>query len=140
MSASVKRMLVDLLGPSIDPVPLAYSEPARDLETEHAWFGDIKGPMRLLAFKTATARIGREHELTVPLHIRVVARGGTAEDADTRAEELGDAVINQLAADPQLGGRVLLAQVTNTELSSGVNDEEAISVHTITIAVKAHLS
>jgi hypothetical protein len=140
MSASVKRLLVDALESVVAPVPLAYGEPARDLEAEHAWLGDIQGPVRLLAFKAANARIGREHDLTVQLHIRITGRGDSAEVADTRAEEIGDAVINHLASDPQLGGQVLLAQVTNTALASGLDEEGAISVHTITIAVKAHLS
>ncbi len=140
MSASIKRLLRDKFREVLPDVAVSYGEPARDLERDHVWMGKIGGPMRLLTFQSAGRQIARESDLRVQVHIRVTREGSDTEESDERAEEIADAIIAMLALDPKLGNQVLLAQVVETDLSSGVDDAGAMSIYTLTVAVKAYLA
>lgn len=141
MSASIKRLLRGKLTIWLaGEAAVSYGEPARDLERDHVWLGKIGGPMRLLTFKPAGRPIARESDLRVPIYIRAAGIGDGTEASDERAEEIGDLIIAGFASDPTLGGQVLLAQVVETDLEAGINDDGAISVNTLTVAVKAHLA
>jgi hypothetical protein len=80
--------------------------------------------------------------LTIDLHIGVVVPGGSAEEAETRAIEIGALVEQALVTDPRLDDRVpglLFTQIVSGMTEVVPNDEESRAEVIYQVTLLSHL-
>lgn len=122
-------------------VQVSYGWPGDDVvETESIYLNRPRG-----SHKPANLRAGRVHRdeaATLDIVIRVEKRGGTSEEADERALELGTEVEEYLAdnADSLDVTGLLWIVVEGWELWNGYNDTGRLSELTYTLRWQARLT
>lgn len=122
-------------------VTVSYTMP-RDVPREVVYGGQVSGPVSLAAM-AGGARIKRQEDLTLHLHIRVYKLGqATTEASDTRAAAISTVIEEYIAANPTLGGVTDLkkASVEAVELDGFVDDDGAGSTLTLTVGLLSYLS
>jgi hypothetical protein len=135
-----KIAALDLGGEQAGGVQVAYSWPGRNAEREVVHGGLSTFDQNPLAFR-AGGRCPRQEDVTVEIHVAVTIPGGSEEDVDTRAAEIGTVIEDAIAADPTLADALNLkiARVDGGELESGFNDDAAAAVLTYRIILKSTL-
>jgi hypothetical protein len=123
-----KRALVALMqaAPGLEGVQVTYGFPKEPLR-EFVYCGRASSTVSPLRFRANGARLPRDEELTVDLIVTVIAPGGTTEDAEARAVEIGTVVEEAIALDTQLSQMpgLMIALVTGGTLDGDFDDEEA---------------
>jgi hypothetical protein len=121
-AVAAKKAIIALLraAPKLAGVQVAYSWPTRDAEREVISGGKFEFTQQREGYGSA-----REENLTLDLFIVVRTPGGTVEDAETRAVELGSIVEDVVRANPHLAG-VKVAGVAGGDSNSGVDDDSAV--------------
>ncbi|WP_018658461.1 hypothetical protein [Actinomadura flavalba] len=134
---AVKRAVIAVAaaladGGPLDGVQVAYAWPGRRMDRECVHGGAMD-------WETSPASLanGEDVALVMDVHIVIVRPGGTVEETDARAAELGAALAAAVHADPSLGGQpgVLDAAVVGGDLDHGADDDSATSVLTQRIRV-----
>jgi len=86
---------------------------------------------------------GRSQDLTVALHVLVTLPGGSAEDAEDRAEEIGGLIEDALAKDNRLTDRgvpgLLEATIAGGQMQPAANDDGAIAELVYRVQFLSHL-
>lgn len=142
--ASAKAYLVGKNGVLADLMPdgvkVEYAPP-KDIPRELVYGGQVTGLVEVAAF-AGGARIKRKETLTLALHVRVAKPNTTAEATDARAAEIGDVIINYLAANWTLGDLPELksAVVSGVDLDNWTDDDGAGSTLTITVNLTTMLT
>ncbi|GAA4626616.1 hypothetical protein GCM10023196_035580 [Actinoallomurus vinaceus] len=80
--------------------------------------------------------------LTIDLHVGVAFPGGSAEEAETRAVQIGALIEAALTADPRLGERVpglLFAEIASGEADVVPYDEEVRAEIVYQVSLLSHL-
>lgn len=138
--SAVKTYLVDQLESRLDPVPVAYGWPGRNLERDHVWIDRVTGNVE---FPLAMAgRKSRNDDFTVRVVFQASAPGDSILEADARAEEFYGHLEDLIAGDVSLGTMdgVVHAVLGAVEGPSGeLTDEGAVSFVIADVAVKARL-
>lgn len=115
-------------------VQVAYAWPGKRAERECIHGG-------LMDWEETGAGLNEDKAvLAVEVHSVVHLPGGTMEEADVRAAELGKVIARAIADDDTLGGQpgVLSARVLGGDLDHGANDDGATSVLTQRIALDCY--
>lgn len=135
-----KIAALDLGGDQAGGVQVAYSWPGRNAEREVVHGGLATFDQNPLAFR-AGGRCPRQEDVTVEIHVAIALPGGTEEDVDTRAVEIGTVIEEAIAADPTLADApdLKIARVDGGELESGFNDDGASALLTYRIILKSTL-
>lgn len=140
---ALKAALVTVLQAALGTVRVDYTYNGRLAEREYVYLGAASGPHQPMAFRNG-ARLVRQEDLTLTLHIEVRIPGGDPATTDARAVAIGQLVEETVANDPSLGGTVtglLAAFVTHMDLTSGfVDDAVAASVLTYQISAQSKLA
>jgi len=99
---AAKAKLVDLLAgrPELAGVQVAYAEPVSNVEAEHVFLGGARGLVNIPTMRTG--RKTRDDTFVQEIHFTAGKPDQTAEQADTRVEEMYGALENLLATDPSL--------------------------------------
>jgi hypothetical protein len=144
VAASAKAYLIGRSGVLVDllkPVAVGYSLP-REIPREVVYGGTVVGTTAVAAM-AGGARVKRQEELTLLLHVRVWNPGqATAETAEARALEIGTTISTYLAGDWTLGGLAELksATVAGVELDSWIDDDGAGATLNLGIALMSYLT
>jgi hypothetical protein len=104
-------------------VQVGYAFPG-DIERECVYFGSSR-------FARRRAGLGFDEEsLTVNVHVFVRLPGGTVEETDRRAVEIGGFLEDMLTSAPSLPGvdGVMFSAVESGELDGGFEDDAAVSL------------
>ncbi len=133
----VKRALVAGIAAALPDVKVAYSWPGRTADRECIYMGDAEFTQKPLTFRRRGQPLTRDELVTVDVVVIVVLPGGTQEDVEARAVELGEQLEDLLAVDPHLVG--LAALVTGGDLISGFNDDEVSAILTYQVQVRSKL-
>lgn len=120
---------------------VAYSWPGATAEREVVHAGLVTFEQNPAAFRGG-GRCPRDEDVTVELHVAVRLPGGSEEEADTRASEIGTVIEEAIAADPTLAGAtdLVIARIDGGELESGSNDDDAAALLTYRIILKSRLN
>lgn len=123
-----KKALVAALDglPGMQGVRVVYGwgELGREVPRECVYLGRAEWDAEPLTFAPAGGRYGREETGVVQLYVTVRIPGGTQEDAETRAVEIGTVFEEWLAANPTLGlGDVRLGHVEGGLADSDPDDD-----------------
>ena len=121
-AVAVKKAIIGLLAddPRLRGVQVAYSWPGRDAEREFICGGRFEFTQQREGYGRA-----REENLTIDLFVTARKLGGTVEDAETRAVELGAIVEDVIGANPHLVG-VKVAGIAGGDSNSGFDDDTAV--------------
>lgn len=131
--------------PNLDGVAVDYAWTGEDAQSrERIFFGKASfpqtpGPMR-------TGRVHRDESGQVDIIVRVTLIGGTAEEADTRALEIGTEVEECVADHRNLGNTpddgifVTATTLRGGSLAGGYTDNGAVSELTYTLQWDARLT
>lgn len=138
---AARRALIDLLENSddLEGVQVAYSWPGERAERECIHGGRATFQHEAISMR-AGARIPRLERLTLPLHVVAQMPGGTVEDAEERATELGEVVEHILALCPPLSDDGLFGLVSGGRLDSDIDDDGAWAVLTYTVLIQSRLT
>ena len=147
----VKKRLVDLsrlalvADPVTEQVTVAYSYSGKDHERELVHGGRATSTQSYPLSDGGTIRHQRDQTVTVKLHVVVRIPGGTQEEAEARATEIGTRIEERIAAtadlddtDSELG--VIQAGVVADDLDGDVDDDSAIAVLTYDVEVDVRLT
>lgn len=136
-----KIAALDLGGVQAGGVQVAYSWPGSKAEREVVHGGLVTFEQEPAAFRGG-ARCPRDEEVTVEVHVVVKLPGGTEEDVDTRATEIGTVIEEAIASDPTLtdAADLKIARVDGGELESGTDDDAAAGVLTYRIILRSRLN
>lgn len=145
VAAAVRAALVGTSGvleglAGLSGVKVAYSMP-RDIPRELVCGGTVTGSVSLAAMR-GSARIKREENLSLAIHIRVHQPGeATTEFSDARAVEISTPIEEYIAGNSTLGGvtDLKLAAVEGIDLDGFIDDDGATSLLTLRIGLKAFL-
>lgn len=121
-AVAVKKAIIALLTeePRLRAVQVAYSWPGRAAEREFICGGKFTFTQQREGYGRA-----REENLTIDLFVLVRKPGGTVEDAESRAVELGAIVEDVIGANPHLAG-VKVAGIASGDSNSGFDDDTAV--------------
>lgn len=121
-AVAAKKAIIALLqaAPKLSGVQVAYSWPGRNAEREVVCGGKFEFTQQREGYGRA-----REENLTIDLFVVARMPGGTVEDAETRAVELGAVVEDVIGANPHLAG-VKVAGIASGDSNSGVDDDAAV--------------
>jgi len=146
VAAATKRTLIGLL--AADPgrpadTQVEYGFPGRTLERAVIYAGKISGDVQLASMAGPTGRVSRREDLMLDLHIAATTPGesdtAVVEDQVCEAAEF---VAHFVAGNPTLDGSVdglKLIRVAGIELDSDVEDESAVAVLTLKLAIMSHI-
>lgn len=139
-AVAAKRALLSLVAdiPALQGVQRQYEYNVRTAEREVVFCGSAEFDR-----DQADMATGRSQDLTVALHVLVTALGGSAEDAEDRAEEIGGLIEDALAADNRLTDRgvpgLLQATIAGGQIQPAQNDDGAIAELVYRVTFRAHL-
>lgn len=134
----VKRALLAALQTALPGVQVLYSWNG-DAERECIYLGDAEFTQAYLAF-AGGGRVPRTENVSAVVHVSVVEPGGTEEDTEVRAAEIGTLLEHALAGNPTQTAAALNFRVTGGDLVSGSDDENAISVLSYEVLAESHLT
>ncbi len=114
--------------PRLKGVQVAYAFPGRDIQRECIYGGGARTTQEFAA--ASPARKPRNETALVDVHVWVRLPGGSVEDADARAMEIGVVVEELLADDVNLGGAVpgLAFGGVNSIDGDYMADDDAVTV------------
>lgn len=120
-------------------VQVAYSWPGSKAEREVVHGGNpVTFEQNPLAFRGG-GRVPRDEEVTVPVCVVVALPGGSVEETDVRAAEIGGLIEDAVAADPTLTGQLIIARIDRGDLDHDFNDDGAASVLTYQFILRSRL-
>lgn len=139
-SASIKVALVEALTAAVDPVEVRYAIGGLSIPREVVYLGRITGQQTFMTFRPGVGkRMPRREELKITVHVRIENPGDTAQESEDRAATIGGQIEDLIAADPTLGG-VLLIQASTSELVGGADDGGGFCLLTYTFTAIAELT
>lgn len=135
VSAAKKRLVGtgNVLAALLPGVNVVYSAPG-DIKRELVYAGDAAGPVELQAM-AGGARVKVSENPAFPLVVRTWKPGKrTTETAETRADEIGDVILDYIAANWTLGVSGLMkATVTGYEMAGWTDDDGSGAQLTLTV-------
>lgn len=134
----VKRALVAALQTALPGVQVLYSW-SGDAERECVYLGDAEFSQELLTF-AGGGRTRRREGVSAAVHVAVQMPGGTEEDTEARAVEIGTLLEHAIAGNPTQTGAALNFTVTGGDMASGSDDESALSVLSYEVLAESHLT
>lgn len=135
IKAAILAALAD--APGLEGVTVAYSAPTRDLPRECLYGGQIEMQQHISAGRTPDGHTTRDEEGVLEVHIRVEKLGGTEQETEIRATELGTALEEFLSLNtPVMAAGNLDASVEGYVLVSASDEDGATSLMTYRIATE----
>lgn len=89
--------------PSDPEVRVDFAYNGKQATRKYVYVGRIAGPQAPATFQEAAvnARINRQEDITIQLHVEVKAPNYTAQDAAQQASDIGALIEGAIAADPK---------------------------------------
>ena len=145
--ALAKRALIDIIRASgsadLTGVQVEYSWPGASAERECVHLGRATWDTEQLAMRGG-GRMPRKEQLNVDLFVIVVLPGGTVQEAEDRATQIGGAIEDIIAADTTLSQPsstgLLLAGISGGEIDHDTTDDEAIAAIQYRVAFLSKLT
>ena len=136
----VKRALVAALQTALaaEGVQVLYSWTG-EAERECVYLGDVEFTQEPLTF-AGGGRTRRSEDVVAAVHVAVQIPGGTEEDVEARAVEIGTLLEHAIAGNPTQTGAALQFTVTGGDMASGSDDESALSVLSYGVLAESHLT
>lgn len=142
-AVAFKRALIARLenSPLLEGTKVSYFWPGDDDNRELVHLGTVEGVQDFALFRGGGARLPRNEELVVKLHVVVTKPGTDPDEVEARATEIGAVVENVLASDPELDDieGILYSGITGIFLDSSFDDDGSIALLTYDIRVKSRL-
>lgn len=142
---AVKQALIDALqgmtgdAEDLEGVAVRYAYRSDTSERERIWTGRARATHTPSSLKSG--RMFRDEDMTFDLTIVVEKVGGTAEDAEDRAIEIGTVVEEYIADNKTLGvAGVKWVRVASAELTPLMNDRGAMAELVYSITYQARLT
>jgi hypothetical protein len=134
-----KARLVAKTPSEVDNVQVAYAWPG--VAESHCVYG---GGVTFGHDHEAGVTAGGGDELaletaTTTWYVRVALPGGEVADCDERCEAIGEAIGDDLRANPTLAGGQSITRVTSGQGDYAVTDESAISILSYQITVQSYI-
>jgi len=116
-------------------IPVTLGSPTT-LEREHIW---VPASIEDWTMRPATSGLrNRDENFILPIHIFVDMTTNTYPDVRNRIKAIGLLIEEALAADPQLGGVLMLATVSAARLEDTYNDADRRRALLLTIQVRCN--
>lgn len=140
-AVAIKQALIALVADLELGDAVASYGPPPNPPREYLYTGRARGGSKPLAMR-AGGRVPRDEQLRVELHIVVTRPDATEiEQAEQRAVELGELVIDAVAAAPTLNDLPGLLHIayTDIDLASGADDDAASAWLILTFTARSNL-
>lgn len=137
-----KQALVDLLDgqAGLTGVQVSYGWPGEAAQKELIFCGRVRSEHGTAALRTGRRFRNESGSFLVVVHVKTA--GGTPEEAEERALELGTAVEECVADNKTLGGVPGLnsAVIEDMEMTNGITDTGAVAVLEYSLRYQARLT
>lgn len=144
-AVAYKRALINAIAafPALATVQVAYSWPGKQPDMECVHGGRVEGQQNYATFAGGRARLPRDE--SVVIRIYVVVRMHDADDGydiEQRLAELGQAIEDGIAGNPQITGvpGLLYAEITGLQMESYPDDDAWQGALEYQITVRSRLN
>lgn len=128
-------------------VQVSYGYPGHDPHRELVHGGRVFGTQDRPVSGGGRARLARDEDLRITLHVLITKPGATAEEVEARACEVGEVIEDWVAANPNLGiagmvdGRqIKIAGIVELDLDNDRDDDCAWGLATYQVLCSSRLT